>query len=70
VEKVAKSSTKTDEIPLRRELVIWVSHRTRQRILREDLNIWRISVNFVPRLLTDEQKQQSVCARNCLMKHK
>jgi predicted transcriptional regulator len=37
-----------------------LSYGTCQRILTEDLNMRRISAKFVPRLLTEEQKQRRV----------
>jgi hypothetical protein len=33
-----------------------------------DLNMWQLFVKFVPWLLTDEQKQSCLSARNCWMK--
>lgn len=42
-----------------------VSYWIRQRILREDLNMWKISARHVPRLLTDGRDQLLTAKNDC-----
>jgi hypothetical protein len=62
VEKVHKIINKDQQSTiLETDGRLGLSYGTYQkRILMEDLNMWQISVNSVPQLLTDEHKQRHV----------